>query len=278
MTIAECEKELVSILIKAGADSPGLCVSMILEHVTGLSRLALALDKERELSPCDYDKIKALAARRARHEPMAYIIGRKSFYEHEFIVTRGALVPRPETELLVELALDIVGAKPAIFLDAGCGSGNIGLSLLAARPSLRGLLMDISGAALAVARQNALKIAPRAVLLAGSVFSLPLPDRSLDLLVSNPPYIGWHERGEVMKDALDFEPHSALFSEEEGFSHLKALGREGARCLKPGGSLIVEHGASQRDALLKIYKSLGFRETAVFDDLAGLPRCLLAVK
>lgn len=278
MTVAECEKELVSLLIKAGAESPGLCASMILEHVTGLSRLALALDKEKELSASDYDKIKALAARRARHEPMAYITGRKEFYEHEFIVTRDTLVPRPETELLVELALETAGPKPALFLDAGCGSGNIGLSLLAIRPSWRGILMDISEAALAAARQNALNIAPRAILLAGSMFSLPLPDESLDLLVSNPPYIGWHERGEVMKDALDFEPYSALFSAEQGFSHLKALGREGARCLKPGGSLIVEHGASQREGLLQIYKSFGFRELSVFDDLAGLPRCLLAVK
>lgn len=265
-------------LTKAGVESPGLCVSMILEHVTGMSRLALALSLDRKLSESEYGQALLLAERRSRFEPMAYITGYKDFYEHRFRVSQDTLIPRPETELLVELALGKAPCGSIRFVDAGCGCGNIGLSLLAQRKDWQGLLIDKSMGALEIAKENSLRIASQAMIVRGDIFRLPILEKSLDLLISNPPYIGLHEREEVSADVLAFEPHSALFSPEQGFSHLKALAAEAKRSLKPGGMLLVEHGAGQQERLLKIFAAFDFMELAAYKDLAGHPRCILAKK
>lgn len=278
MTVGSCRKELHELLTKAGVDSPGLCVNMLLEHVTGLSRLELALEPDRKLVPTEYEKARLLALRRSHFEPMAYITGYKDFYEHRFRVSPFTLIPRPETELLVELALAKASLGYARFLDAGCGCGNIGLSLLSARQNWQGLLLDKSAGAVKIAMENAARIAPQALFAQGDMFSLPVPDQSLDLLVSNPPYIGLQEKGNVMADVLAFEPHSALFSSEQGLGHLKALAAEAGRCLKTDGMLLVEHGSGQQQALLEIFRAHGFNELSAYNDLAGLPRCILARK
>lgn len=278
MTIGSCQKELHALLIKAGVESPGLCVSMLLEYVTGLTRLELALARDKKLSRAEYDQARLLADRRCHFEPMAYIIGYKDFYEHCFRVSPATLIPRPETELLVEIALEKAPYKYTRFLDAGCGCGNIGLSLLAARKHWQGLLLDKSAEALGVAQENAARMAAQAVFIQGDIFGLPIGEKSLDLLVSNPPYIGLQEKGEVMPDVLAFEPHSALFSSEHGLGHLKALASQAARILKDDGLLLMEHGASQQESLLEILAAHGFRDLSAYNDLAGLPRCVAAIK
>lgn len=278
MNVSSCQKELLNILIKAGVESPGLCASMLLEHVTGMSRLDLALNPDRELGEAERAELFSLVLRRCGGEPMAYITGIRDFYEHSFRVSPATLIPRPESEMLVELALSHLPYASVRFLDAGCGCGNIGLSLLAARPHWEGLLVDISREALEIARKNAMSIALRTIFVQADMGKLPVGAESLDLLVSNPPYIGLQEKGEVMADVLAFEPHCALFSPEEGFGHLQALAREAARCLKAGALLLVEHGATQQNRLKEILASNGFREISGYEDLAGLPRCVLARK
>ncbi len=278
MTVRECEKEFISVLTRAGVNSPGLCVTVLLEQVLGLSRLGLALSRDRQLSYAEYCSLRELILRRSSHEPLAYITGTKDFFEHKFLVSPHVLIPRQETELIVELALKFINKENIVFLDAGCGCGNIGLSLLARRKGWRGLLLDKSLQALEIASKNAMNIAPDAIFVQGNMYNLPLKDSSLDLVVSNPPYIGLHEKKDVMRDVLDFEPHSALFSDEGGFGHLKALGVETMRCLKKGGILITEHGSTQQKKLEEIYKDAGFKEIMVSKDLAGLPRTVLARK
>lgn len=243
-----------------------------------MSRVELAVSKDRELSAAELEKLYALARRRLLGEPMAYLLGRRDFYAHSFHVNPHTLIPRPETELLVDLALDFLPQGGVLFLDAGCGCGCIGLSLLAARPEWRGVLLDISSGALRCARQNAMEIAPRAMFAQGDFFNPPFPGSSLDLIVSNPPYIGRHELSRDQARALAFEPQSALFSDEEGLGHLKALAKEAMRCLKPGALCLAEHGASQREGAEAAFKSAGFRDIRYFDDLAGLPRCVAAAK
>lgn len=259
-------------------DSPGLCANMILRHVTGLDRLRLALDADCELQSDLCKKLRQLVARRCAGEPMAYITGHREFYEHDFIVSRATLIPRPETELLVDLALDRVGDSDKLLLDAGCGCGNIGLSLLDKRPGWKGILLDKSLEALKISRQNAENIAPGAMLILGDMCSLPCADNSLDILVSNPPYISPDEKREVMPDVLAFEPSSALFSNKGGFGHLVALALEASRTLKPGGWLLVEHGATQQDRVMEIFAECQLHELSAHRDLSGLPRCVSARK
>lgn len=278
MTISEAQKELIAILTKAGVDSPGLCAFMLLEHVTGLKRLELRLAPEKLLSKDELNLLWHLTKRRVRHEPMAYIIGQKGFYEHSFLVSPATLIPRPETELIVELALELLPRDEIFFVDAGCGCGNIGLSLLAARKKWQGLLLDQSVAALQISVQNATHIAPTAFFAQGNLSSLPCKDQSLDLIVSNPPYIGIQEQEELTPEVLAFEPHIALFSDAEGYGHLMALAKEAKRCLKEGGYLIVEHGAKQQQKLKRIFEREAFSQLDAYNDLASLPRCIVAKK
>lgn len=276
MTFRACERIITSILIKAGVDSPGLCANMLLRHISGFSKLQLALASEREIPNEAMENLRILVARRCCREPMAYILGHREFYDHDFIVSSATLIPRPETELLVELALPKLEKSNGLLLDAGCGCGNIGLSLLAAKHSWSGILLDSSKAALKIARENAKKIAPCAILIQGDMEKLPCPDRSLDLIVSNPPYIGLDEKKDVMPDVLAFEPSSALFSGNAGYAHLIAIAREARRTLKPEGWLLMEHGATQQENLMNILASYQFQELSAHRDFAGLPRCVCA--
>lgn len=276
MTVGECEKKIVQSLTKAGVESPGLCALMLLQKVSGKSRLELALEPARVLVPDMLEELGQLVKRRCQGEPMAYILGQREFYEHSFHVSPATLIPRPETELLVELALELFGGEKILFLDAGCGCGNIGLSLLAIREKWQGILVDRSRAALAVTHKNSRRIAPGAIMVEGDLGNLPVPAASLDLLISNPPYIGPHEKVQVLPDVLEYEPEMALFSGDEGYAHLKALAREGLRVLKPGGWLLVEHGFSQQDRLRDLLGGSGFQDIRTYRDLASLPRCVAA--
>lgn len=268
------EQSLIETFRKAGVDSPGLSARLILEHVTGLSRLELALDRALTASPAQAKQIGALAERITRGEPLAHVIGERGFYEHTFAVNRHVLIPRPETEQLVDIALERLPTTRVVFADLGCGSGCIGLSLLAMRPQWEGVLVDISSPALEVCARNARRIAPRAQLLQGSIFEMPLQGKKFDLIVSNPPYIA---RGdEVMAQVLAFEPHSALFSDNAGLAHLSAVVKQAGVLLKPGGLIVLEHGSAQQADVVAMLEKRGFVRIVPRRDLAGLERSVEA--
>lgn len=275
MLLGEAEKKARELFIKAGVESPGLCARLLAGKACGLDKLECLMRPEKPLSPAEEEVFTTLIKRRAKGEPLAYILGKKEFYDHAFAVSPAVLVPRPETELIVDLALKFLAPAKIIFADLGCGSGCIGLSLLAKRPEWSGLLLDISEAALKMARINALAMAPGANIAQGDIFSLPLAFESLDLIVSNPPYIAADDNS-VMPDVLEYEPRLALFSENGGRAHLAAVIGGARNALRKGGGIILEHGEGQGEAVREMLRSEGFTNINIFRDLAGKPRCAMA--
>lgn len=280
MRLGEYERQIARQLTEAGVDSPRLCARLLCAHALGLDKLGVALAPERELDRGEAARLEALAARRATGEPLAHITGSREFFGRNFRVTRHTLVPRPETELLVETALELLPSGPLTFADLGTGSGCIGVSLACERPRWRGVLLEKSGEALDVARENAAALLPgegsRLAFAVGDLFAPPLRSGVLDLVVSNPPYIGEGERTCVMDEVLRFEPAEALFSPEDGLAHLAAVCAAARRLLRPGGALVVEHGAGQGARVRRLMAQRGFVEVTTRRDLAGLERCALA--
>lgn len=275
-----CELELVARkkLTEAGVDSPGLCARLLVAHTACLDKIAYILGSDQELPEDRELYLQKLVERRAQGEPLAYLLGKKEFYGRDFVVSPATLVPRPETELLVELALDLVPVKGIRFCDAGCGSGCIGETLLLERPDWEGVLLDNSREALHVAECNARKLGCNPLFICADIFAPPLATSSLDLVISNPPYIDPRERQLVMPATLAYEPHSALFSKQGGLAHLNAVILGAASHLKKGGILILEHANTQGNAVLELLGLAGFKQMRDYEDLAGLPRCAVAKK
>ena len=213
----------------------------------------------------------ALIERRAAGEPVAYILGRKDFWTLELTVSPAVLVPRPETELLVERALALHPGDEAKVADLGTGSGAIALALASARPGWRIVATDISAAALAVARANAVALGlERAEMVQGNWLA-GLPGRTFDLLLSNPPYVAAADPA-LRTPELMREPRLALVAEEDGLAALCAIIREAPAHLEPGGWLLLEHGAAQAAAVAGALVARGFAQVRSHRDLAGRER------
>lgn len=211
--------------------------------------------------------------RRLKGEPMAYILGECGFLDHVFKVTPDVLIPRPETEILVELALGLLPETSAAeVLDLGTGSGCIGVSMALARPQVRVTAVDASAPALEVARENATRLGAQNVIFVESSWYAGLGDAKFDVIVSNPPYVADQDSH---LDALRFEPAGALVAGSDGLAALRAVIREAPDALNAGGALVVEHGFDQRDAVLDLLASAGFSDVKAMDDLAGRPRVAL---
>lgn len=213
----------------------------------------------------------AWTARRARGEPLAYITGEREFWSRSLRVTPDVLVPRPETELLVERALALHEADAARVLDLGTGSGAVALALAIERPQWQITATDASPAALAVAQGNARALAVRNCdFVAGSWYE-PLANRQFDLIVSNPPYIAPDDPA-LADPALRHEPQSALVSPPDGLTALRAIIQGAGAYLARGGALVVEHGSDQGPAVADMLVRAGFSHVRCHADLAGHPR------
>lgn len=229
--------------LDADSSSAALDAALLLAHVLGLSRAALAARPELELTAAQAARLGRLAARRAAGEPVAYLTGRREFWSLELDVTPDVLVPRPETELLVEWALDALAGRtdPAV-LDLGTGSGAIALAIAHERPDARITAVDVSEPALAVARGNAGRLALANLrFVAGNWFE-PVATERFDVVVSNPPYVA---AGDPALAALAHEPRIALVGGDDGLRALAAICAGARSRLNPGGCLLVEHGATQ---------------------------------
>ena len=277
MRLGDQERKIARQLTEAGVDSPRLCARLLCAHALGLDKLGVALAPERELDDAETARLAALAERRATGEPLAHITGFREFFGRGFRVTRHTLVPRPETELLVETALELLPEADITFADLGAGSGAIGITLACERPLWRGILLEKSPDAVAVARENAAALLGGetgcAVPVLGDIFVPPLRPRAFELVISNPPYIDEGERADVMDEVLRFEPWDALFSPADGLAHLAAVCEAARRLLRPGGLLVMEHGAGQGGAVRDLMVRGGFAGVETRRDLAGLERC-----
>jgi len=267
-------------LVERGFEEARLHAELMLAHVLNVSRLELYLQFDRPLVPEELASYRALFKRRLTHEPLQYILGETAFMGITVRVGPGVLIPRPETELLVELALARIRGilKPQLLvLDVGVGSGNIALAIAhhAANAHVTGV--DISEAAVAHTRSNATRLGiHRVEALHADVFdTLPVRDR-FDLVVANPPYISRAAFESLMPEVRLFEPRQALTDEEDGYGFLRRLAPRVIELLQPDGLFLCEIGHGQEAGAKEIVTSAGFRNVVVHPDLAGIPRVVEA--
>jgi release factor glutamine methyltransferase len=283
LSTIELWREAARLLERAGfsADAARLDAGVLARALLGWDQARWLADG-REAAPAGFAaRLEAWVARRARREPVAYIAGRLEFYGRTFLVSPAVLIPRPDTETLVEAALACLDrmAAGALVADVGTGSGCLAVTLAAERPSIRVVATDISAAALDVARENArcLRVSDRiqfreGPLLAGAA-------TPVDLIVSNPPYVREVERETLPADVVAFEPHGALFAGADGLDVIRLLADEASRSLSPGGRLAVEIGHDQADAVRALIDATaGLATQAVVTDIESRPRVVVAAR
>ncbi len=267
-------------LAERGVDSPRLSAQMLVAHVLGLERLGLFLDLDRPMTEGQLARCRELVARRGRGEPAAYLVGEKEFYGLPFRVTPDVLIPRPETELVIDLARGVFTVDDRRrFADLGTGSGCLAVALAVRFPGWTGVAVDASPAALAVARENAARhgVAERIEFVAGDFSILCGRGERFGCLVSNPPYVSRAEHAALSPEVACYEPVSALVPHpagETGGECFPVLARVARECLSPGGVLLMEMGCTQAGAAKEAFAE--FPHIAVHKDLAGLDRVLEA--
>ncbi|MBU1237432.1 MAG: peptide chain release factor N(5)-glutamine methyltransferase [Gammaproteobacteria bacterium] len=242
---------------------------LLLRHVLGCPAAELVAHPERELAKSQSSRYAELVARRAAGEPIAYLVGYREFYGRDFRVTPAVLIPRPETELLVEVALGKVSrGHTARILDLGAGSGCVAITL-ALELDCEVTAVDVSPETLAVARDNAARFGAHVNFVESDWFSAI--DGEFDLIVGNPPYVAEGDK-HLSEGDLRFEPAAALACGADGLSAIRRILTEAPRYLKPGGWLLLEHGYDQAEAMRTLLTETGFTDIEQHRDLAGIVR------
>ena len=263
-----------------GIDQPVIDARLMLEAAAGVTRVDIITDPHRLLSGEQMATFDGYIERRLRREPVSHILGRKGFWKIMLNVTSDVLTPRPDTETVVEFSLREFPEHAAwSILDLGIGSGAILLALLAERPAARGLGIDISEDALAVARDNAaaLGLAGRIALLR-SDWTAGLGENLFDLVVSNPPYIANHVIETLEPEVRDHEPRLALEGGPDGLDHYRVLAPEILRVLKPGGRFAVEIGYDQKAEVEALFRAAGAQGVQTIRDLSDRDRVVAGMK
>ena len=238
---------------------------LLLAAASGFSEASVLAYPERDLPAQTEARFQELVRRRAQGEPVAYILGRKEFYGLELSVDPAVMVPRPETELLVDLALQ---REFSSLVDLGTGSGAIALAIKRERPKARVVAVEASAAALAVAQRNAARHRLEIEFRHGRWFE-PLAGERFDLILANPPYVA---EGDPHLPELGFEPRGALTSGADGLDAIREIAREAPRHLAPGGWLLLEHGVGQNAAIRALLRQAGLEDLQSWPDLARIPR------
>jgi release factor glutamine methyltransferase len=263
-----------------GVDSPRLDAELLLGRATGLTRIQLIVEAKQELEASQLTAFRDLVKRRRAREPIAYILGSREFYGHAFRVDARVLVPRPDTEALVETALlrtrHVSLAMRA--LDLCTGSGCVAVSLALDRPTSLVLATDQSDGALAVARGNALRLgAYRVAFALGDLYAAVPPACRFDVVTANPPYIATGDVPGLMPDVRDFEPRLALVGGVDGLDLVRRVVADAAPFLVPGGVLAVEVGAGQAPAVVTLFERAGYEQVEVRRDYARIERVVSGV-
>ena len=263
-----------------GVPSPRFEAEQLLAHCLGMSRLDIYLQLDKPLEESELQTLRPLLKRRGNREPLAWILGSKGFYDDEFSVHSGVLCPRPDTETLVEVALQQIpecSDEPYFIADIGCGSGCIGLSLAKARPNVRLFAVDVSPEAISCTKENVenLNLTDRVAVLKGKFFEPIPPHRIVDLVVSNPPYIPSLDLEECEPEVSIHEPRIALDGGADGYdvyNVLIPLAAERAR-----KAVAVEVGIHQADTVRDIMAQSGLHNISIHADLGGIDRVVLGL-
>jgi len=258
--------------LAASSPSPRLDAEVLLMHVTGLARTALITRAQELLLPENEARLHALLTRRAHGEPVAYLTGRREFWSLDLCVTPDVLIPRPETELLVEQTLAHIPEDAEwTVADLGTGSGAIALAIATERPHCRLIATDSSAAALAVARANATRLGIATLEFRHGEWLKPLTGMRFDVIVSNPPYVRANDPHLTQGD-VRFEPESALVAGADGLDAIRRIAADAVSCLRPGGWLVFEHGYDQAQAVRALLEAHGYTMVASYRDTAGHER------
>jgi release factor glutamine methyltransferase len=278
LTVLEVIKKTTEFFAARGIESPRLNAEQLVGQALGLQRMPLYLQFERPLTAAELEAIRPLVRRRGQREPMQYIIGETDFFALKLKVDRRALIPRPETERLLELVTTRQVSPPGAILDLGTGSGAIALGLARHYPDASVLAVDLSEAALTLARENAgaVGLADRVTFLRSDWFAEIHPDARFDLIVANPPYLSAEEVAQTEPEVQGHEPAVALAAAEDGLADLRAILSAAPRYLAPGGWLALETGIAQHATLTRLAAEAGFGRTESQSDLTGRDRYLLA--
>jgi release factor glutamine methyltransferase len=271
VTLGTALKNAIAALA-ASSPTPRLDAEVLVMHVCRIGRSELITHSETALTGDQQSKLEGLLARRQRGEPVAYITGTREFWSMELDVTPGTLIPRPETELLVEKALEHIPRDAEwTIADLGTGSGAIALVIAKERPRCRVMATDISLAALEVAGPNAKKIGLTNVDFRAGDWFAPLVGETFDMLVSNPPYIRADDP-HLKQGDLRFEPVTALVAGDDGLDAIRHIAQHAREFLKPDGWLLFEHGWDQAEAIGEYLRQQGYRDIVCHTDLAGQTR------
>ncbi len=270
-TLLKLLRWITEFFSEKGIDNPRLDAELLLAHVLQFDRVGLYLNFERPLIASELDEIRPLVKRRGQREPLQYLLGSCEFWSLPFEVTPAVLIPRADTEILVEEALAHAGEQGHL-LDVGTGSGAIVISLATELPGWQLSGLDISSAALEVAGRNAVAngVAERLQFLHADLAELPC--QQYDLIVSNPPYIAQAEWDALMPEVRCFEPRQALVAAADGLACYQQLSSQAASHLNPGGWLLVEIGYQQAAAVQQLFVTAGLQDVFVRNDYAGQPR------
>lgn len=278
LTVLDVLKKTTEFFAGKGIESARLNAELIVGHTLGLRRMQLYLQFERPLTEVELEKIRPLVRRRSQREPLQYVLGETEFCGLTLKTDRRALIPRPETELLVELVTQRLTTPPARVLDLGTGTGAIALALAKQYAEAEVIAVDRSAEALALARENAAScgLVDRVTWLESDWFSAVPSDRRFDLIVSNPPYLSAAETAETAPEVRGYEPLSALTGGADGLADLRTIIAAAPRWLAPGGRLALETGIAQHATLRALAAEAGLGGIESQPDLTGRDRYFFA--
>ncbi len=274
LSIRDIQQRTVGFFESKGVPNAKLDTDLLIAHSLGVKRLELYLDLERPLTEAQLDALRPLVKRRANREPLQYILGSVEFCDLTLKVDPRALIPRPETEELVEYIGARLDEAPRRILDLGTGTGALALALASKYPDAEVTAVDLSADALALAQENAERtgLMGRVRFLEGSWFSSVPESAQFDLIVSNPPYLTEAEMTTAEPEVVEYEPENALVSGADGLDDLRIIFAEAPSYLNAGGLLAVETGIAQHEVLAELAQSAGLTNGQSQEDLSGRPR------
>ncbi|MGN7613716.1 peptide chain release factor N(5)-glutamine methyltransferase [Magnetococcales bacterium HHB-1] len=284
-TIRSLRQWSIQWLGQRGIENPGLDAELLMAHALDIKRIELFLDMDRPLLASELSRYKQLIKRRAAFEPIAYILGEREFWSLSFSIKPGMLIPRPDSERLIEAICELIPdkEKKQTFLDLGTGPGTLLLSLLSEYPKAQGVGIDICEENLACCQKNSekLKLSSRTTLLKGNWWQ-PLtpeyPKNHFDVILSNPPYISKMAWKKLAPDIAEWEPKRALWGGDDGLIHYPVIINQATEWLKPDGILVVEIGENQEQPVSEYFKQAQFDQVTCWHDYANLPRCITGIK